>query len=198
MKLIVLSSPSTIPNEPKLINSMLEEGLEMFHVHKPLFSKAEIEKFIQQIDSKFHDRVYIHSFFPKFHSLDELKGYRPSSTGQLGFLSPIFDSITKEGYKSNFSERMHRFIQLKPELMAAIKGKKIIALGGVDEDKIDLLRRVGFAGAAVCGAIWSNANPMSKFLRIRDICDSKAFLRRELFLGESKQITPGTRPDRSA
>lgn len=184
MKLIVISSPSALPNEHSVINAMFEEGLEMFHINKPAFSKTETEKFIQQIPAHFRDRVYIHSYFPKFHSLEELKKFRPTSTGQLAFLSPVFDSISKQGYKSNFSDRMHKFTQLKPELMAAIKGKKIVALGGVDEDKIELLRKVGFAGAAILGAIWENKDPMKKFLRIKNICNSHNLLRREAFLGE--------------
>ena len=198
MKLIVISSPTPIPNEFEIINSMLEEGLEMFHVNKPTFSKSEIEKFIRKIPQQFQDRVYIHSYFPKFHSLEDLKEYRPSSTGQFAFLSPVFDSISKQGYKSNFSDRMNKFTKLKPELMAAIKGKKMIALGGVDEDKIELVRKVGFAGAAIVGAIWNSKNPIDKFLRIRNICYSKTFLRRELFLEESHDISAKSKRDHSA
>lgn len=200
MKLIVLSSPLSaealakagITNEHQIINSMFEVGLEFFHIHKPAFSKEETEKFIQQIDSKYHDRIAMHADFPKFHSLEGLIQYKPSSREQLAFVSPVFDSISKKGYKSEFSDQMNQFTQLKPELIAEIKGKNIIALGGVDEDKIELVRKVGFKGAAVLGAIWNSKNPLDKFLRIWNICNSKAFLRRELFLEESKHTTGKT------
>lgn len=204
MKLIVISSPHSeailakagIHNEHGIITSMFEQGLEMFHVHKPTFSKGEIEKFIQKIPEHFQDRVYQHSFFPKFHSLEELKQFRPSSTSQIAFLSPVFDSISKQGYKSEFSEQMNKFTQLKPELMAEIKGRNLIALGGIDTDKIELARKVGFKGVASLGAIWNSKNPLEKFISMRNICNSKTFLRRDLFLEEFQYASaksPGTR-----
>jgi thiamine-phosphate pyrophosphorylase len=189
MKLIVISSPTPITNEHQIINSMFEEGLEALHIHKPNLTKEEIKKFIQGVDSKYHNRIAMHADFQKFHSLEELKQYYIAGRGQMAFLSPVFDSISKQGYKSNFSDRLNKFIQFKPELMAAIKGKKIIALGGIDEDKIEMVRKVGFAGAAVLGAIWNNKNPLDKFLKIQNISNSKTFLRRELFLEESKSTT---------
>ena len=133
MKLIVISSPTPVPNEHEIINSLFEEGLEIFHVHKPDFSKQEIKDFIQQIPSKYHNRIALHSDFPKFHSLEELKAHKEKY--DYAFLSPIFDSISKEGYKSKFSHRLHRTSQIKSELISAISGKYIIALGGIDEDK---------------------------------------------------------------
>lgn len=194
MKLIIISSPHSeatlakagIHNEHEMITSMFEQGLEMFHVHKPAFSKSEIGKFIQKIPDHFRDRIYLHSFFPKFHSLEDMKQYRPSSTGQIVFLSPVFDSISKQGYKSEFSEQMNKFTQLKPELMAEIKGRNIVALGGIDTDKIELARKVGFKGVASLGAIWSSKDPVEKFISMQNICNSKAFLRRGLFLEKSR------------
>ena len=186
MKLIVLSSLTPVPNEHQIINSMFEEGLEMFQVNKPTFTKTENEKYIQQIDARFHDRISMHADFPKFHSLEDLKKYYISGRGQMAFLSPIFDSISKQGYKSEFSEQLNKFTQLKPELIAAIKSKNIIALGGINTDKIELARKVGFKGVATLGAIWNSKDPVATFISMRDICNSKAFLRRELFLEESK------------
>ena len=194
MKLIVISSAAPVPNEHQLINSLFEEGLEHFHIHKPGLSKTETEKFIQQIPATYRDKVFLHSEFPKFHSLEELAyPSRSLEPQQMIFLSPIFDSISKEGYKSNFSDRMHAFTQLKPELMTAIKGKNVIALGGVDEDKIELVKKVGFAGAAMLGAIWNSKNPVDKFVKINNIIHSKAFLREELFREEFSK-TPSDSP----
>ena len=197
MKLIVISSPHSeatlakngIHNEHEIVTAMFEQGLEMFHVHKPTFSKAEIEKYMRKFPDHFQDRVYQHSFFPKLHSLEDLKQFRPSSTAQIAFLSPVFDSISKQGYKSEFSEQMNKFTQLKPELIAEIKGRSIIALGGIDTDKIELARKVGFKGVASLGAIWNSKDPVEKFVSMQNICNSKAFLRRELFLEEFKQTS---------
>jgi thiamine monophosphate synthase len=68
---------------------------------------------------------------------------------------------------------MNRFLKMKPELIGAVSGKNIIALGGIDEDKIALVRKIGFIGVAVLGAIWNSKNPVEKFIRIKAKCEKK-------------------------
>ena len=178
MKLIVISHPSIFPNEHLVITSLFENNLEIFHIHKPNFSKQEIQNYIQQFSEKYRSRIFLHFDFPKFHSLQELEasslhGGLGRSGGEYAFLSPIFDSISKAEHKSKFSTRLNQFIQVQPELTTSIKGKNIIALGGIDEDKIDLARKLGFTGVAVLGAIWNSKDPVWKFKRIKAICEKK-------------------------
>ncbi|HXD94336.1 MAG TPA: thiamine phosphate synthase, partial [Bacteroidia bacterium] len=71
------------------------------------------------------------------------------------FLSPVFDSISKTGYKSNFDLE-----NLKPFLK---KHKNVIALGGVNTKNIELIKQVGFSGAAFIGAVWQNKNPAKSY-----------------------------------
>ncbi|WP_084274411.1 thiamine phosphate synthase [Crocinitomix catalasitica] len=64
------------------------------------------------------------------------------------FLSPIFDSISKVGYASAFSDA---------EILSAfLKGTKVkvIALGGIDNTKIPICKSLGFDGYAMLGDIW--------------------------------------------
>ncbi len=91
---------------------------------------------------------------------------------EYAFLSPIFDSISKEGYKSKFSHELHESTRNKFVKIREISGVGIIALGGIDEDKIEICRELGFAGVAVCGAIWANSNPVEKYTCIKRICHS--------------------------
>lgn len=162
MKLIVISSPAPVPNEHTFINSLFEEGLKIFHIHKPNFSKQEIKNFIQKIPSKYHNRIVLHSDFPKFHSIEKLTAHKGKY--EYAFLSPIFDSISKTGYKSNFELQ---------DLKENVAGKNLIALGGIDESKIETCRELGFAGVAVLGAIWNNSSPVEKFKRIKEKCQKK-------------------------
>lgn len=171
MKLIVISSFTPVPNEHAIINSLFEEGLEIFHIHKLDFSKEEVNNFIRQIPSMYHNKIFLHSDFPKFHSLEELENHKEKY--EYAFLSPVFDSISKKDYKGKFSHRLHGFSQIKSELISAISGKKIIALGGIDEDKIEICRELGFAGVAVLGAIWESKNPVEKFKQIKEKCQKK-------------------------
>lgn len=178
MKLIVISPPTTVPNEHEVINSLFEEGMETFHVHKPDMSPKEIEAYIEKIPAKFRSKVVSHSDFPKFHSLKDLQEHKGKY--EYAFLSPIFDSISKPGYKSKFSHRSHTslpgkkgFSQIIPELIPAVRGKNIIALGGIDTEKIDLVRKVGFAGVAVLGAVWNSKEPVEKFKKLKALVQPK-------------------------
>lgn len=63
-------------------------------------------------------------------------------------LSPVYDSISKAGYRQRFSPG-------NPELKALLTGKtaglRVIALGGVTPESFSELRDAGFGGAAMLG-----------------------------------------------
>lgn len=77
------------------------------------------------------------------HSLKELENARAFDYVTL---SPIFPSISKAGYCSNFD-----FKELQKWLL---KNDNVFALGGVTPDKFSLLKEMGFAGAAMLGYFW--------------------------------------------
>lgn len=157
--LIVISNPLPIKGEHKIINQLFDEGLVFFHLYKPSFSKEETENFIQQISIEYRNKIVLHSKYLKFHSIKELEGCNEKY--DYAFLSPIFNSISKAGYKSNYDLRVIKgFLKNRNE--------KIIALGGIDEDKIDAVKNLGFQGIALLGAIWQSENPVEKFKRIKE------------------------------
>lgn len=157
--LIVISNPLPIKGEHQIINQLFDEGLEIFHFYKPSFSKEETENFIQQVSVEYRNRIVLHSHYFKFHSLKELEDCKEKY--DYAFLSPIFDSISKGGYKSNYDlSEIKDFFKNRNE--------KIIALGGIDEDKIDTVKELGFSGIALLGAIWQSENPIDKFKRIKE------------------------------
>lgn len=88
------------------------------------------------------------------------------------FISPVFDSISKEGYKSVIQPGAFKKFLLEK---ATMKGyPEVIALGGVDEVHIPLLKDMGFDGLAILGAIWKDFSKdkmqlkVEKFQKIRD------------------------------
>ena len=66
------------------------------------------------------------------------------------FLSPIFDSISKEGYGAAFTPEM-----LNDAAANKIIDNKVIALGGIDASHIQALKDWHFGGAAFLGDIWN-------------------------------------------
>ena len=80
------------------------------------------------------------------HSLDEVRRYKDAC--DYVFLSPIFDSVSKQGYASAFTDET-----LKQASLDGIIDDKVIALGGVTPDKISYLQQLGFGGAAMLGCV---------------------------------------------
>ena len=82
------------------------------------------------------------------HTLEEVQ--EDKKTCDYVFLSPIFDSISKEGYSSKFTPEA-----IREAVKADIIDKKVIALGGIDEENILRVKDFGFGGAAIMGGLWS-------------------------------------------
>lgn len=61
MKLIVISSSSSIENETMIVTRLFEAGLETFHLRKHKLSTRKTKEFISQIPVHFHNRIVIHS-----------------------------------------------------------------------------------------------------------------------------------------
>jgi thiamine-phosphate pyrophosphorylase len=66
------------------------------------------------------------------------------------FLSPVFDSISNQGYNSKFQpEELYQFLHqqsARPD---------VIALGGITDNVVDDVFDVGFDGIALLGYIWT-------------------------------------------
>ncbi|SEN42341.1 thiamine-phosphate pyrophosphorylase [Flavobacterium sp. CF108] len=59
--MVVISNPFAVTDEIKIIHSLFEEGLSLFHIRKPDFSELEMAQFIHQIKLEFRDRIILHS-----------------------------------------------------------------------------------------------------------------------------------------
>lgn len=76
------------------------------------------------------------------------------------YISPLYPSITKFGYKND-------------ELLIGIKSlasipENWVALGGINIEHITDLKALGFKTIAVLGAVWNNENPKKTVLQLLD------------------------------
>lgn len=184
--IIVISNPAPLKDEISILCQLFDNGLDCFHLRKKTYTEAMLKSYIKEIPEEFYNRIVLHSHYQlaaeynlkgihipcsfkgqginntlsvSFHSVDEIQSF---GTGfSYGFLSPLFDSISKEGYKSNFD-----FSVVKEFLTHC--NEKIIALGGIDEDKLKIVKDMGFSGIALLGAIWQNDQPVEKFKHIKE------------------------------
>lgn len=174
-KLIVLTTPYFFPDEGQIISRLFEEGLERLHLRKPGCTAEELTALISTIPLIYYPRIILHDWFSiaverhlggvhlnrrnpvppdnftgsisrSCHSLQEVEQSRHCD---YVFLSPLFDSISKEGYRRAFSME---------ELAAASSGgiinEKVFALGGIDTTTLPLLKDLPFGGVAVLGTLW--------------------------------------------
>ena len=94
------------------------------------------------------------------HSLEELS---ESQFCDYIFLSPIFDSLSKAGYKHGFTSE-----QLKEAKFRKIINDRVIALGGITTKNIPLAYSYGFGGVAVIGALWSDFDVSRNFIKLQE------------------------------
>ncbi len=183
MRLIVITTPCLFPKETEYIQALFEEGLDILHLRKPQASEQEMADLIQSIPSRYHSHIVLHDHFPlagkyklrgvhlnrrnpnppknwtgsvsrSCHSIEEVARWKAHC--DYVFLSPLYDSISKEGYHSAFTPAM---------LKAAneIIDEQVIALGGVTADKLAELKAFGFGGAALLGDVWRYKTNLSLF-----------------------------------
>jgi len=184
--IILISNPAPVKDEHEIIRQLFNDGLEVFHLRKKKYSESELRTFIENIPEEHWRKIVLHSHYHlageyglrgihvpntfkgevsggtlsvSFHTVEEIQ--KSEIPFDYGFLSPVFDSISKEGYQSRFNtDEMKEFLKNRKE--------KIIALGGMDEDKTETVRNMGFSGIALLGAVWQNEHPADKFKRIKE------------------------------
>lgn len=178
MKLVAITHPEYLPNEAELLCRLFESGLAYLHLRKPQSSKTSFIKLIEDIPTYWHSKIVLHDYYElchrydlggihlnrrnsshindckvfscSCHSLKEVEYYR-SKVEKYLFLSPIFDSVSKQGYTSNFT--IGQLLEAKERGAIA---EDIIALGGITSSNINVISRLGFGGAAVLGSLWGD------------------------------------------
>ncbi|MFD1186264.1 thiamine phosphate synthase [Pontibacter rugosus] len=186
MQLIVITSPDPVAQEQQICAALFELGLQTLHLRRPDASIKELQEWLKELPKVYHRHIMLHSYHqlaeefevkglhfreadraaaavtPKyslafstsFHSLADVQ--QPQPYVDYGFLSPIFQSISKKDYPAAFTKEKLQEIVPQAKL-------PLIALGGVTAEKLPLVQEMGFKGAAVLGAVWEQPNPVEAF-----------------------------------
>lgn len=172
-----MTTPYFFVEEHQILNALFDEGLEILHLRKPATEPVYSERLLTLLSDNYRKRIVVHDHFylkneynlkgihlnqrnPELpqkykghiscscHTGDEIKTHKKSL--DYMFLSPIFDSISKENYSTQFTPADLR------ELSASkIIDRKVMALGGVGLDNISKVKELGFGGAVILGDIWN-------------------------------------------
>ena len=179
MKTIAITQSFFFAQEAAAINSLLASGdIDLLHLRKPSSTADDCRRLLDHIAPEWRSRIVTHDHLGlcaeyglhgihlnsrnhtipcghrgtvscSCHSLEEVTRRKPAY--DYVFLSPIYDSISKQGYRSAFTDSMLR--------RAAAEGtidEKVVALGGVTRERIPQLAAYGFGGAAMLGDIWKD------------------------------------------
>ena len=190
MKWIVVTQPHAFKGEAEYIARLLGLGVNYIHLRKPEASEAEYESLIQSIPQSLHPLLTLHDHFAlsekyhvgglhlnsrqdtlpetfagrvsrSCHSLDEVVEWKDRV--DYLFLSPIFDSVSKERYTSAFSHNALLEASLRVDI-----DHRVVALGGVKLENIPYLRKLGFGGVAQLGDVWQRVDDEMYLSKIAD------------------------------
>lgn len=178
MRLIIITKENFFDEEANIINHLFEAGLETLHLRKPFSVEEEVKLLLSEINPDYHSRIVLHDHFSLLSSFN-LKGVhlnrRNPETSQKKtisistschtleevviaqkkcnylFLSPIFDSISKSGYRQGFTSK-----QLLEAKENGVINHKVMALGGITPETVSAVTAFGFGGIAVLGWLWGD------------------------------------------
>lgn len=176
-KLIIITLPDFFEGEADIINKLFANGIQHLHLRKPEATKEQLASWIEKIETDFRSRIVLHDHHdlafeyglggihlnsrnPKLlregwggsisrscHSIAEVEACQGDY--DYVFLSPIFDSISKQGYRAAFSKE-----ELADAKARGILSRNVYALGGVTFDNLKEVEQLGFYGAALLGGFW--------------------------------------------
>lgn len=179
MRTIVITLPNFIEGEAEKITNLLRRGdVDIVHIRKPYSSIEEVATLIERIPEELASRLVLHdhhilalrynlygvhlngrnpqppagwegSVSRSCHSMKEVQECK--SRCDYVSLSPIFDSISKIGYQSAFTER-----EIMDAHLDGIIDDKVYALGGVTFANLPKVESMGFGGAMILGDAWRN------------------------------------------
>lgn len=180
MRILVITDVPFTATEPAAIRQLLDEGVERVHLRKPDASEEALRRLIEALPAECYPRLTLQDRLPlaveyglggvhlnrrnaavpagfrglvsrSCHTLDEIAAHPACD---YLFLSPLFDSISKSGYRAAFTDG-----ELRDAAAHGLLGERVVALGGIRPELLPRVRELGFGGAALLGAVWRDASP---------------------------------------
>lgn len=171
IRLFAITQPEFWLGESEAIVRLLTEGgYDRVHVRKPGCSERDIETLLSAVPVRLRSRLSLHDchemalrFGTGVHLNSRNQVLPPGFKGVLSrschllkelgdidafdyvFFSPVFESVSKKGYMPRYTVDELRRSNLVTH--------KVIALGGVRPEVLQLLENLGFGGAAMLGCV---------------------------------------------
>lgn len=181
---IAITVPYFYPGEAADIEQRLVSGrFDYVHVRKPGCSAEQLVRLLNAVNPAVRERLTLHDHFSVAaeygvggvhlnsrnpdapvnwsrrvsRSCHSVKECAEVHGADYVFISPVFPSISKPGYKNDFDEQ---------ELAAYLAGahsSATVALGGVTQERVEQVRRMRFDGYAMLADAWRPHIDLDKF-----------------------------------
>ncbi len=192
--ILVITSERALENEAQQINDLFDAGLKILHLRKPTFTIDGYRALLDQLDSKYHNRIMTHQF-PELTIDYKLRGIHLQEQARLDFdasaLNDTVQSYRDKGFSvtSSFHSKediiacdvAFEYVLLSPVFSSiskiGYKGKGfdvtdlntiVIGMGGINENTLQATFDLGFKGVGVLGGIWNTEQPLESFKKIQD------------------------------
>ena len=174
---IIITRPTFFDGEAARIAEHLRRGnASLVHIRKPDSTVEDVERLLKEIPHDLWCRLVLHDHFGlavryglhgvhlnsrnslppegwagsvsrSCHDLKEIAEWKERCN--YVSLSPIFDSISKQGYHSAFTEE-----DIRKAVADGMIDEKVYALGGVTFARLAAVEAMGFGGAMILGDAW--------------------------------------------
>ncbi len=191
--LVVLSPEDDDPRESAALRAMCAGGLERYHVRKPGWSAARLERWLSAVGPEWRGRLVLHQHhslaarlgIDGFHWRDgEAEATPPRRSASawcsrschdletleaaLGhydslFFGPLFPSLSKPGYGPRPGIVLGALESRLHARTPLERRTRVLALGGITAARLATVQAMGFDGAAVLGAVWQAPDPLRAF-----------------------------------
>lgn len=190
MKLYVITPEEQIENEPFIIECLLKAGVTRVHIRHPQLQSDYIRRLLDSITPEYLPQLSLHDchelaqdYGTGIHLNGRHRYVPPEFSGVLSkschsiseegcdrldyyFLSPVFSSISKQGYHPTLTHEV-----IREAFRSGMLDERAVALGGVTPERMTVLRDMGFSSAAMLGYIWEGTTE-EIIRRITTLCSN--------------------------
>jgi len=137
----------------KLAKNFKVKGIHLGHKHRKKKYNSNLK--IRILKLRHSSWIITRSCHKLRNLIDEAGKY------SYVFLSPVFDSVSRQAHSGNFGKRALQDLLSKNSV-------KVYALGGIDETRVEEAFEMGFYGVAALGSIWeTDRSPIDVFRAIQ-------------------------------
>lgn len=179
---IMITAPQPHDDEAARITAALDAGWDYVHLRYPDLTLRQVKAIIEGVPQKYHERLKLHGHFelvhefnlgglhlnrrcpaapPQFagalsascHNIGDIEAAAKSGRFSYVTLSPVFSSISKQGYNPSLS------VEEFADALTAAGDMPVVALGGITPGNAAAVLDAGFGGYAVLGYLYAAATP---------------------------------------